>query len=160
MLRREARLRREYVYRKSVESQQRVVNDKRDLVKRAIDDNRPVPTELRKEALELQRGLKWSTEEGAETSTVDDEYRWAGASDPKIMITTSRDPSARLKMFAKVCISVFLFYSFQLKEMKLVFPNAQRMNRGHYDVKKLVQACKANDVSPVSILFSSSNYLL
>ena len=32
----------------------------------------------------------------------DDEYRWAGVEDPKVMITTSREPSARLKKFAKV----------------------------------------------------------
>ena len=32
----------------------------------------------------------------------DDEYRWAGVEDPKVMITTSRDPSARLKKFVKV----------------------------------------------------------
>lgn len=36
------------------------------------------------------------------TNHVDDEYRWAGVEDPKVMITTSRDPSSRLKMFAKV----------------------------------------------------------
>ena len=30
--------------------------------------------------------------------------------------------------------------------MKLIFPNSQRINRGHYDVKQLIQACKANDV--------------
>ena len=36
------------------------------------------------------------------TSHEDDEYRWAGVEDPKIVITTSRDPSSRLKMFAKV----------------------------------------------------------
>lgn len=35
---------------------------------------------------------------------MDDEYKWAGVEDPKIMITTSRDPSSRLKMFAKVGI--------------------------------------------------------
>ncbi len=36
---------------------------------------------------------------------MDDEYRWAGVEDPKIMITTSHDPSSRLKMFVKVsCI--------------------------------------------------------
>ena len=39
-------------------------------------------------------------------SSIDDEYKWAGVEDPKIMVTTSRDPSSRLKMFAKVCISV------------------------------------------------------
>jgi hypothetical protein len=35
---------------------------------------------------------------------MDDEYKWAGVEDPKIMITTSRDPSSRLKMFAKVSV--------------------------------------------------------
>ena len=32
----------------------------------------------------------------------DDEYAWAGVQDPKVMITTSHDPSSRLKQFAKV----------------------------------------------------------
>lgn len=36
------------------------------------------------------------------SSHMDDEYKWAGVEDPKIMVTTSRDPSSRLKMFAKV----------------------------------------------------------
>ncbi len=39
---------------------------------------------------------------GGGTSHMDDEYRWAGVEDPKIMITTSHDPSSRLKMFVKV----------------------------------------------------------
>lgn len=36
------------------------------------------------------------------SSHMDDEYKWAGVEDPKVMVTTSRDPSSRLKMFAKV----------------------------------------------------------
>ena len=32
----------------------------------------------------------------------DDEYRWAGVEDPKILITTSHSPSSKLKEFAKV----------------------------------------------------------
>ena len=36
--------------------------------------------------------------------------------DPKVCVTTSRDPSSRLKMF--------------IKEIKLIIPNAQRVNRG------------------------------
>lgn len=35
---------------------------------------------------------------------MDDEYKWAGVEDPKVMVTTSRDPSSRLKMFAKVSL--------------------------------------------------------
>ncbi len=32
----------------------------------------------------------------------DDEYVWAGVEDPKVVVTTSHDPSSRLKQFAKV----------------------------------------------------------
>jgi len=53
------------------------------------------------------------------------------------MITTSRSPSSRLKQFAK--------------ELKLVFPNAQRMNRGRYELKQLIEACRANQVTDVVI---------
>lgn len=53
-------------------------------------------------------------------SSVDDEYVQAGARDPKVCVTTSRDPSSRLKQFAK--------------ELKLVVPNAQRINRGNHKV--------------------------
>lgn len=35
----------------------------------------------------------------------DDEYRWAGLEPPKVMVTTSRDPSARLRLFAKVGVA-------------------------------------------------------
>ena len=33
---------------------------------------------------------------------MDDEYAWAGVEDPKIVVTTSHDPSSRLKQFSKV----------------------------------------------------------
>ena len=36
------------------------------------------------------------------TTSEDDEYRWAMVEDPKIVVTTSRDPSSKLKQFAKV----------------------------------------------------------
>ena len=41
-------------------------------------------------------------------SHIDDEYAHAGERDPKVLITTSRDPSSRLTQFAK--------------ELKLVIP--------------------------------------
>ena len=37
---------------------------------------------------------------------MDDEYAWAGVEDPKIVVTTSHNPSSRLKQFAKVCVFV------------------------------------------------------
>ncbi|EFX62396.1 hypothetical protein DAPPUDRAFT_68025 [Daphnia pulex] len=59
------------------------------------------------------------------------EYR--GVEDPKIVITTSHDPSSCLKMF--------------VKELKLVFPNSQRLNQGNYEMKQLFDACRANSVT-------------
>ncbi|RUS30456.1 anticodon-binding protein [Jimgerdemannia flammicorona] len=69
---------------------------------------------------------------------VDDEYARAGVFDPKILITTSRDPSSRLQQFSK--------------EMRLVFPNSQRINRGNHVMKQIVDACKANEVTDLIIL--------
>lgn len=38
------------------------------------------------------------------------------------------------------------------QEMKLMFPTAQRMNRGNHEVNALVQACKANSVTDLVVL--------
>lgn len=145
MLRRQARLRREYLYRKAVEDKKRTIQEKKDRIKRSLQEAVPIDSTLRKEALNLVEKIHWEDEgpkladiigndEGGTAGThEDDEYRWAGVDDPKIMITTSRDPSSRLKMF--------------VKELRLILPNSQRMNRGNYDVKQLVQACRANNVT-------------
>uniref|UniRef100_A0A8D8YW05 U3 small nucleolar ribonucleoprotein protein IMP4 n=1 Tax=Cacopsylla melanoneura TaxID=428564 RepID=A0A8D8YW05_9HEMI len=145
MLRRQARLRREYLYRKSLEEKQRAIQEKKDRLRKSLDGNKKIPTDLKNQALSLQRKLDWEDEGpelavsiGTETgggglTHQDDEYRWAGVEDPKIMITTSRDPSSRLKMF--------------VKELRLIFPNSQRMNRGNYEMKQLIHACRANDVT-------------
>lgn len=139
MLRRQARLRREYLYRKSLEATERAISEKKDKIKTSLDTNKVIPTNLRDEALHLQKALEWD-DEGAEGNTthMDDEYRWAGVEDPKIIVTTSRDPSSRLKQFSK--------------ELRLIFPNAQRMNRGNYEMKQLIDACRANDVTDFIIV--------
>lgn len=59
MIRREARLRREYIYRKSVEEKQRAIDEKRQMVKKYVDENRAIPTHLRKDAIELQKNAEW-----------------------------------------------------------------------------------------------------
>ncbi|XP_070558669.1 U3 small nucleolar ribonucleoprotein protein IMP4-like isoform X2 [Ptychodera flava] len=139
MLRRQARLRREYLYRKSLEDQERQTAERKLKIKEALDSDKPIPTDLRQEALALQKSLEYDDEGGEGiTSHIDDEYRWAGVEDPKIMVTTSRDPSSKLKQFAK--------------EMKLIYPNAQRMNRGNYEMTQIVQACRANEVTDLLIV--------
>lgn len=150
MLRRKARERREYLYRKSVEEKHRKIQDKKDRVKQALDENRLIDTGLRRDALELQRMGAWDDEGpemalaqggaggGTISNSQDDEYRWAGVEDPKIMITTSRDPSAKLKQFAK--------------ELRLLFPCSQRLNRGSYEFSHLMDACRANNVTDLLVV--------
>lgn len=38
------------------------------------------------------------------------------------------------------------------QEMRLVFPNSHRINRGNYVVKELADACRANDITDLVIL--------
>lgn len=39
-----------------------------------------------------------------------------------------------------------------VQELKLVFPGAQRMNRGRHEVGALVRACKANGVTDLLVV--------
>jgi U3 small nucleolar ribonucleoprotein protein IMP4 len=95
---------------------------------------------LKQDAEDIRRELAYDEHnESAELSThIDDEYATAGVTDPKILITTSRDPSSRLLMFSK--------------ELRLIFPNSQRINRGGYVSKDIVDACKANEVTDLIIV--------
>jgi len=139
MLRRQARERREYIYRKSIEDQRKTIQEKKNRIKSALEQNILIPTELQKDALDLQDKLEFDDAGGEGVkSHVDDEYKWVGVEDPKIMITTSRDPSSKLKQFAK--------------EVKLLFPNSQRLNRGNHEMKALISACRSNDVTDFIIL--------
>ncbi|KAJ2136778.1 snoRNA-binding rRNA-processing protein imp4 [Coemansia sp. RSA 678] len=138
MLRRQARLRREYLYKKSLESQERQTYEKKQKLKDALREGRPIPTELQNEAEELNQALKFDEAQTTFESTQDDEYARAGIYDPKIVVTTSRDPSSRLQQFSK--------------EMRLVVPNSQRINRGNYVIREIVETCKANEVTDLIIV--------
>ncbi|XP_055848627.1 U3 small nucleolar ribonucleoprotein protein IMP4 [Episyrphus balteatus] len=140
MLRRQARLRREFLYKKSAEVRHKKLQDKKELLENSLQKNTQIHGNLQKQAIQLQDKLKYNVDDpnGVTEANIDDEYRWAGCEDPKIMITTSHSPSARLKMF--------------VKELRLLFPNAQRMNRGNYEVKQLMHACRANEVTDFIIV--------
>lgn len=128
-----------FLYRKSIEEKRNAIQEKKDRLKRALDANKIIPTELRKDALELQDQLEFDDKGGdGVTASIDDEYKWVGVNDPKIMVTTSHDPSSKLKQFAK--------------EVKLLIPNSQRLNRGNHEMKALISACRANDVTDFIVL--------
>ena len=52
------------------------------------------------------------------------------------------------------CNQSLMYLEFLLvwQEVKLVFPGAQRMNRGNHEINSLVQACKANNVTDLVIV--------
>ncbi|KAM6495977.1 Anticodon-binding protein [Amanita muscaria] len=138
MLRRQIRERRQYVYAKSLEAQERQTYERKQQLKEALASGKSLPTELRKQATALGKDLAFDEAQAEPTSHVDNEYSRAGIQDPKIVITTSRDPSSKLLQFTK--------------EMRLVFPNSHRINRGNYVVKELAEACRANDVTDLIVL--------
>lgn len=139
LVRRNTRLRREYLYRRSLQGKEREVYEKKRLIKQALNEGKPLPTELRKEGRELKLSADLDDARTSELkSMLDDEYSLAGMYDPKILITTSRDPSSKLIQF--------------VKELRLMFPNSQRINRGTAVIKDLVGACRAQEITDLIIV--------
>ncbi|KAL5994745.1 hypothetical protein ACLOJK_024798 [Asimina triloba] len=104
---------------------ERLLYEKKRKIKQALEEGKPIPTELRNEEAALRKEIDLEDEQTAvPRSIIDDEYANASEKDPKILITTSRNPSAPLTQF--------------VKELKIVFPNAQRMNRGGQGKKVIV----------------------
>ena len=125
---RQTRLRKEYLFRKSNEDKEKQIYDKKRRIKEAVDGTfpfcclpfledsscllliddhpskagKPIPTELKNDEEELRKEMELEPLPTAPETHMDDEYRKAGINDPKIVVTTSRDPSSRLTQFAKV----------------------------------------------------------
>lgn len=94
-----------------------------------------IPTEIRGEEKRLRYEMEYDDEVHEKPMNhIDDEYKNAGMFDPKVAITTSRDPSSRLKQFAQ--------------EIRLIFPNAIRLNRGAHTIGD-VRHCRAVLVSRI-----------
>lgn len=139
MLRREVRLRREYLYRKHLEGRAAVDYNKKRALTDALESGTPIPTELRGQEPRLSALIAADdVAHAAPRNHVDDEYARAGEQDPKVVVTTSRDPSSRLGQFAK--------------ELRLLFPGSQRLNRGNLVLADLVAACRSNEVTDLIIL--------
>lgn len=136
-VRREIRLRKEFLYKKQIDSQQALRDDKKRKLKSAMDNNKSIPSEIVNEARILHHELELDVN-SVDIPAIDDEYSNIGSREPKVCITTSRDPSSRLKQFAK--------------EVKLCIPNSQAVNRGNTRTDELVDACKKADFTDMIFL--------
>lgn len=112
--------------------------DKKRKIKSAIEEGKAIPTELRNEARELNHEMESDVITIENREAVDNEYANVGTRDPKVCVTTSRDPSSRLKQFAK--------------EIKICIPNSQAINRGNHRMDELLEACKKADFTDVIVL--------
>ncbi|XP_021750751.1 U3 small nucleolar ribonucleoprotein protein IMP4-like [Chenopodium quinoa] len=139
MLRRNIRLRREYLYRKSLEGKERLLYEKKRKIREALEDGKPIPTELRNEEAALRQEIDLEDDYTAvPRSLIDDEYAKATEREPKILLTTSRDPSQPLTQFTK--------------ELKFVFPNAERMNRGGQIINEIIESCRAREFTDLILV--------
>lgn len=135
MLRRQARERREYLYRKAQELQESQLQQKREIIKQSLAQGKPLPKDIADDK-NLQKDFRY--DESIQTS-IDDEYSaTSGIVDPRILVTTSRDPSSRLSQFAK--------------EIRLLFPTSVRLNRGNYIIKNLAGACRKSGTTDLLVL--------
>eukprot|EP00761_Pharyngomonas_kirbyi_P013229 gb/GECH01013256.1/.p1 GENE.gb/GECH01013256.1/~~gb/GECH01013256.1/.p1 ORF type:complete len:313 (+),score=99.15 gb/GECH01013256.1/:1-939(+) len=146
MIRRNARLRKEYLYRKSLQHEERERLERKMKIREALEQGKPVSKDiLEAEARESVYGIsgnenveeKEKTTEAKNIAEVDDEYATAGQTDPKVLLTTSHSPSSRLSRF--------------IKEMKLIFPKSTRMNRGELSVSKIIETGKTGGFSDIII---------
>ncbi len=140
MLRRDARIRREYLAKKHHDAQHAKLDAQKAAYKRAAhtDDRKPLPTELRKHADALQDAIQLDDLRASTHADRDSEYFDATLADPKLLVTTSHDPSSRLTAF--------------LKEIKLLFPNCERMSRGGHTMARIVETCRADGFTDLLIL--------
>ena len=133
--RRASRLRREYLFRKSLEGSERAAYEKKRKIQQALAEGKPLPTELRTESEKLR--AESALEDATTELAVDDEYATYDGK-PKIIVTTSRQPSSRLMKFAK--------------EVRLLFPGASRANRGGRVLADIVEDAKAGGLTDVVIV--------
>ena len=106
-----------------------------------MEENKALPEALRDPS--LRKDLAYDEalieqQDAEDVEAIDDEYWDLGTREPRILITTSRDPSAKLKQFAK--------------ELKLIIPNATRVNRGNINVKDLPAAAISNGLTDLIIV--------
>lgn len=137
-IRRQIRLRKEFLNRKHFDAQQVEKENRKRGLQSALDDDKPIPTEIVKDARSLYHDLEMDIQPINQKQSIDDEYSKIGLYEPKVCVTTSRDPSSRLKQFAK--------------EIKLCMPNAQAINRGNTRTDELIEACKKAEFTDVIIL--------
>eukprot|EP00758_Cryptobia_borreli_P013702 Tbor_TRINITY_DN5857_c1_g1::TRINITY_DN5857_c1_g1_i1::g.6736::m.6736/K14561/IMP4; U3 small nucleolar ribonucleoprotein protein IMP4 len=140
MRRKTTRLRQEFLERKQNESVHDAIHMRKEQFREAISSGTPLPGHLKKDAVLLKKFTELDDDVTMKRSrsTIDDEYANAGVSDPRVLVTTSREASQKLLEFAK--------------EVRLIVPNAVRLNRGSLGVAQVMEAARRDEFTDVIML--------
>lgn len=142
MRRNVVRLRKEFLQRKQDERVHEAIAARKAQFREAMETGTPLPGHLRKDAVTIKKFAELDDDlTKTPTTTVDDEYAQAGVEDPKVMVTTSRNASQKLLEFAK--------------EVRLIVPNAVRLNRGSLSMQALMDAARKENFTDVVVLQES-----
>ncbi|KAI9792713.1 MAG: snoRNA-binding rRNA-processing protein imp4 [Peltula sp. TS41687] len=142
MIRRHARQRRDYLYRRALTLQEAEIAQKRSKLKASLASGKALAPEIANDR-QLRRDFRYDESRTDRTVDdaleLDDEYaRLSGVVDPRVVVTTSRDPSSRLSAFAK--------------EVRLLLPTSIRLNRGNVVLGNLVGSAVSAGLSDVILL--------
>ncbi|KAK0636335.1 anticodon-binding protein [Bombardia bombarda] len=141
MIRKQARQRRDYLYRKALTLKDAETSEKRAKLRASLASGRPLDPEIANDK-GLRQDYDYDVSRDVnkdENTDVDDEYsQLSGVVDPRILVTTSRDPSSRLMSFSK--------------EIRLLFPTAIRLNRGGLVLPELVRSAKSEGLTDIIVL--------
>ncbi|QDS76198.1 hypothetical protein FKW77_008259 [Venturia effusa] len=142
MNRRNIRERKDYIYRKALVLRDAEIAAKRAQMKSALASGKPLDPSIANDK-ELKRNYQFDESRADRTAEeeleLDDEYAaLSGIREPRVLISTSRDPSSRLQSFSK--------------EIRLVLPTSIRLNRGNLVLPAIVESAKAADLSDAILL--------
>ncbi|KAG6081631.1 hypothetical protein E4U30_000069 [Claviceps sp. LM220 group G6] len=142
MIRRQARQRRDYLYRKAALLRDAEIGEKRAKLRASLASGKSLdPSIANDKALRKDYQYDESAPDLSinEQLDLDDEYaQLSGVVDPRVLVTTSRDPSARLSAFAK--------------EIRLLLPTSVRLNRGNLILPDLVKSAQSAGLSDLILL--------
>ncbi|KAL2795092.1 anticodon-binding protein [Aspergillus keveii] len=146
MLRRQARERRDYLYRRALQLRDASIAEKRAQLKESLATGKQLDPSIAndktlREDFKFDESLPSADKKNKESDLLDldDEYALtSGIVDPRPIVTTSRSPSVRLGTFAK--------------EIRLLLPTSIRLNRGNLVLPDLVSSANSAGLTDMILL--------
>ncbi|KAL4869809.1 hypothetical protein BDV12DRAFT_72867 [Aspergillus spectabilis] len=146
MIRRQARERRDYLYRRALQLRDASIAEKRAQLKESLATGKQLDPSIAndknlREDFKYDESLPTTDKKNKESDLLDldDEYALtSGIVDPRPIVTTSRSPSVRLGTFAK--------------EVRLLLPTSIRLNRGNLVLPDLVSSANSAGLTDMILL--------